>query len=141
MDDKETLGQAEAPQDPRAVKVREFLDRLLLRIFNSSPGAACYLIATAHPEPGTIELAFHELPAEIARPLKAELGCKDCEQLEFRQDGQPCLGFRLKPSDAELGGLPDGEETVDITGTEPKNLPEKPDDQKGRKVKASRPAG
>ncbi len=87
-------------------RLQAFLDQVLLRIFNASPGLASYLESSrAVPEEGTIELSFYEIPEEVIAGVKAAVSVPEIEVLRYPKAGKACVGFRCKPERDDLSAL------------------------------------
>ena len=101
----------------RAEKLKAFSDLLELRMFSASPGLITYLI-DGGVVGDVIEYGFWQLPEEIVNGVRQIIGCGDVKVVKYFRDGNPCTGFRVKPTDEDLKLLEFGESREDKHGLE-----------------------
>jgi hypothetical protein len=99
-------GGDNAARAPSAERLRAFLDQVLLRLWNTSPGLACYKESDrVVPEKGMIEISFFKLPIEVLDGVGAAFGLPSVERMAYTKQGHACTGFRAKPSAEDLSAL------------------------------------
>jgi len=109
---------------PSEDRLRAYLDQVLLRIWNASPGLSCYKESDRIvPERGTIEVSFFKLPEEILSGVSEVFGVKDVETLAYTKKGKACIGFRVKPSEEDLSALA-VDDSADHDAIQPPTKPE-----------------
>lgn len=108
MNELEAPGQDHATESPEKGvsdgQLQDFLTKLILRIFESSPLVAGYL-AKQYCGKGVIELVFYKLPDNVLLQLVNTFGSCPYEQFSFDLDGEPVNAFRLKPGPNDVSDL------------------------------------
>jgi hypothetical protein len=91
---------------PSAERLQAYLDQVLLRIWNASPGLASYKESDRIvPETGVVEISFFKLPVEVISGVSDAFGLPEIEHLAYSKQGKACVGFRAKPSAEDLSAL------------------------------------
>ncbi len=94
----------DATKAPSSERLTAYLNQVLLRAFNASPGLASY-IESYRVIPGAIELSFYHLPDEVVSSVMQVFSVGDVEQFRYTKHAHPCTGFRAKPTAEELASL------------------------------------
>ncbi len=89
---------------PSPERLQAFLDQILLRIFNASPGLSSYE-ESSRVSGDTVEVSFHAFPDEIIQSVEQAFSIKKLEVLRYTKNNHPCIGFRAYPTTDELSAL------------------------------------
>lgn len=117
----------EIKDKPSGQRLQAYLDQVILRIFNSSPGLASYIESYRTVDSsGAVEISFYKknFPDEIILGVNQAFAIAGVEVLKYTKNGQSCIGFRCHPTKEDLSGLAvdDGDEVSDELHTDPDGL-------------------
>lgn len=93
-------------------KLEAFLTRVMLRLFNDSPGLSSYYDTSGVRADGTLVVIMYELPNEVLPAVYQAIGCEDITVYKFGEGQQIKLMYEIKPKKEEMADLklyPDSE--------------------------------
>lgn len=105
------MDEKPSTKTPSPERLEAYLSQVLMRTFNASPGLASYIESYRVVKDG-VEVSFFQLPAEVLVSVAQVFAVADVEQFRYTKRGQPCVGFRAKPTAEDLVSLAvdDGED-------------------------------
>ena len=86
-------------------KLDAFLTRVMLRLFNDSPGLSSYYDTSGVRADKVLVIVLYELPAEVLPAIYQAIGCKAVKVHKYGEAQQIKLMYEIRPTEQELTDL------------------------------------